>query len=155
MRKAHILLASAFALLLVGAGCSNTSTNNNSDNAMPEKNTKTTETTKIQPEKNKPTLAETTSSELTLSGKATDEAGTVSLTWSAPQDLKDKVETWRLLYGKDANPTFPASWYFERGPSFFDKVWSGLPSGTAHIRVCAVVNNECTVFSNDLEVNIK
>jgi len=156
MHKTHFLLISAFALLLVGAGCSTTE---NTENETDNSNTKQSETSNNIPNNdstnNSNTKTETTSDELNLAGVATEEVGTVSLTWSAPEDLKDKAESWRLLYGKDAKPTEPASWYFERGPSYFEKVWSELPSGPAHIRLCAVVDDKCEVYSNDLEVEIK
>lgn len=154
MRKTHLLIVSVFALLLVGAGCNNSS--NTSDNTMSDTKTNPVENNKTTPESDNVIIKNFTSSTaLTLSSEETSDKGTVSLSWSAPQDLKDKTEAWRLLYGKDIDPSFPTSWYFERGPSFFDKVWTGLPSGPGHIRVCAVINDVCEVFSNDLEVDIK
>ncbi|MFA7314446.1 MAG: hypothetical protein WC025_00760 [Candidatus Magasanikbacteria bacterium] len=155
MRKTYLLLTSAIALMLIGAGCSSTTTPNNTSTTetpqvklaepiVTKTNTTTTDTT-----------LENTTSEFILSEQPITKKGTVNLNWSASQELKDKVEIWRLVYGKDANPTEPATWYFERGRSHFGKIWSGLPSGKAHIRVCAVINDKCDVYSNDLEVDIK
>ncbi len=158
MHKTYLLLASVLTLLLVGAGCNNATTNkeNNSTTEIPqvksaEKNNTETTTTTDTDTKN----IDNVSSEFTLTGEVGTKKGTVNLSWSAPQDLQNKATGWKLLYDKDTDPTEPTTWWLETASTHSEKVWSRLPSGLGHIRVCAVVDDKCDTYSNDLEVDIK
>lgn len=81
--------------------------------------------------------------------------GTLNVNFTVPEDLSKSAEAYRLLLSKDASPAWPTKGYwYELGKSHTSKLWSGLPVGKKNLRVCAVKNNECTAYSNNLEVEI-
>ncbi|MFA6427003.1 MAG: hypothetical protein WCW16_00950 [Candidatus Magasanikbacteria bacterium] len=141
-----ILLYSVCTLLFVGAGCSNTVQDNSNIPSKPA-DTPNQETTSTD---NQDTDNQ---QQIALTANALGDA-TVKFEWNVPTNLESE-EGYRIVYGTDSNPTFPSLWWFERGPTHREKVWSGLPLGVAHFRVCAVVDDACGEYSNDVEVDIK
>jgi len=144
MKKISFVLGSLALLLMVGAGCSG-QTATNSETASKPADTPSNQIETTTPEK--------TPDSIVLNAEALG-SGTVKFEWTVPQAL-ESTEGYRILYGKEANPTEPALYYFERGPSYRDKTWSGLPAGKAHFRVCSITKGSCWLFSNDVEVDIK
>lgn len=129
----------------MGAGCGNTNTPA-STSAEPENtSTDTVEDTTEEEIKN--------SSSIILKAKATGNA-TVEFEWEVPKNLESE-EGYRIVYSIEPNPTYPSAWWYERGPAHREKVWTGLPLGVAHFRLCAVVNDKCGEYSNDVELQIK
>jgi len=78
----------------------------------------------------------------------------VHFIWTAEDGLADNTESWRLVYEKNENPTYPANWWWERSKIYREHDWK-LPPGEGHVRVCAVVDDECRVYSNDVVVEVK
>ena len=140
MKKIIIFL---FFLLLLGGGCSNTS----SEEVLEETTTqptKTVENTAVEAEELNSIFLKVTST-----GNAT-----VEFEWKVPKNLESE-EGYYIVYAEEPNPTYPSIWHYWRGPAHRSKVWSGLPLGTAHFRVCAVENKKCGEYSNNVEIEIK
>ena len=90
---------------------------------------------------------------VTLSGSAQGK-GTVKFDWAISSDLSERAEGFRFARGEEENPTYPASWWWERGPAHRNLIWEGLPDGDAHFRLCVVENDVCTVYSNDVMISV-
>ncbi len=143
-----ILFGSIAILFLLGAACSSTS--NNDVNSKPADNSNTTISTTTAT--NEQTNQNQTG--ITLTAEATGNQ-TVKLNWQVTDELKKQATAYALIQGNDSNPTYPGRYWYERGPAHFDFEWTNLPIGKSHIRACVMVNSICTVYSNDLEVDIK
>lgn len=91
---------------------------------------------------------------IVLNAKATGD-NTVEFEWNLGSDLASTTEGFRFARGIEENPTYPSSWWWERGPSHRSLTWNGLPDGAAHYRVCAVVDDACAVYSNDVSVDVQ
>ena len=92
--------------------------------------------------------------EFTLTAEATGKQS-VSFTWEVPESLAEGAEGYKFARGEEANPTYPSSWWWERGPAHRELVWEGLPEGDAHFRVCIVRDDECAEYSNDVMVTVE
>ncbi|PLX26919.1 hypothetical protein C0581_03890 [Candidatus Parcubacteria bacterium] len=145
MQKLGILLTSCALVLVLGAGCSKTETSDSTQSKSAD--TEMSETPVME------TGGEIGTGDIELSAQATGK-NTVSFDWRISKGLEDKAEGWRIVYGKDANPTYPSTWWFERSKPHREKVWAGLPAGKAHFRVCAVIGKTCDIYSNNVEVEI-
>mgnify|MGYP001255523249 CR=1 FL=1 len=145
MQKISIILASFALMLVLGAGCSETEPQEETQSKTAD--VEMSETPVME------TTSEVGSGDIQLTAKATGK-NTVALDWKISKALEDKAESWRIVYGKDANPSYPSTWWFERSKSYREKVWAGLPAGKAHFRICAVVGETCDIYSNDVELEI-
>lgn len=146
MPSAKILILAA-ALLVAGAGCQNQITNQNND-ATPDDN-------EITRPINNPvvTLNELNSDkfQVTIEPK---ETGTLQVKWTVDDALANEAEGYRLILGKDPNPVYPGSYWYERGSAHREKLWTELPSGKRYFRACIVKNDECVLYSENQEVII-
>lgn len=134
------------ALLLVGAGCAATQPPGVETTDTGVKGDTDTTSTGTNPE-NK-------TSEITLTGSITG-PNSVKLEWEPSAEVTESVEKWWLIGGSEENPSYPGTKFvFERSKGFREKEWKGLAAGTTHFRVCAVVDQKCAVYSNDLELEI-
>jgi len=144
MYKMGAILTS-FALLLVVGGCANTEPTDEvqtkSANVVIEKQTTETQNTTDK------------TAEIILTAKVAGD-NTVAFEWKPSEDIAYRAEGWRIVYGEKENPIYPSTWWFERGKPHREKVWSGLPGGNAHFRVCSLIEKKCDVYSNDIEIDI-
>lgn len=79
----------------------------------------------------------------------------VSFTWEIPESFEEGAEGFRFARGEEVDPTYPSSWWWERGPAHRELIWEGLPEGEAYFRVCIVRNDECVEYSNNVMVTAK
>ncbi|HAT03846.1 MAG TPA: hypothetical protein DCS29_03695 [Candidatus Magasanikbacteria bacterium] len=147
MQKANIFFASILMLLALGAGCSQAEDTDNQTQTKPA-DTMSSDTTQT------PYLTDTVSgNNISLSAQAVGK-NTVQFEWNVGDEIAKQAEGWRIVYGKEASPTYPSTWWFERGKPHREKTWAGLPGGVAHFRLCAVIQDVCESYSNDVEVEI-
>lgn len=150
MRKATAFLVTALGLLaLTGAGCSNTEETINSG----EENQTATSTS---------TTAEETKNDNSVEAvkiEATAEAlggGIVSVKWTVPDNF-DKTKSFQVLHSSKPNPNHPTAFWFQYMNSARTTELSNVAPGTRYFRVCAfdLTANECTNFSNEIELEVK
>ncbi len=142
MKKLGILVGSLALLLVLGAGCDTTDT----PQAKPA--------AKDVPQETSIPTSPPADGDIRLTAEARG-ANTVNFEWTPSKQLEDLADGWRIVYGEEENPTYPSNWWFERSVTYRDKLWKGLPAGDAHFRVCALVDDECSVYSNDVFVTIE
>lgn len=124
------------------------------DDAMQEDAMKVTDGNLEEDEAMKQNSAMMDDGSFTLSAKTAGDSG-VLFTWSVPEVLAEGAEGFRFARGEEANPTYPSSWWWERGPAHRELTWEGLPEGDAHFRACIVRNGECAEYSNDVMVTVE
>ncbi len=145
MQKFSLLLLSGILLFILGTGCTdNEKTNRQRTKPLTKPSITNNTTIDTSPEK----------SAITLTAQATD-PNTVQFDWEPNDELTEMSEGWRIVYSEEENPTYPSLWWYERGETHREKLWKGLPAGDAHFRVCAVVDDECQVYSNDVSITVK
>ncbi len=129
----------ATALMVMGAGCSQTTSNSSSTATDNQKNSAP------------PTNVKT----LTLVASALGNRE-VKIQFGVPEvDTKD-AEGYRILMGKTNNPDMKtASDWYTLGETYREKIWSNRPEGKRHFRVCVMKKNTCASYSNNVEVDIK
>jgi len=139
-----ILFGSIIILALTGAGCNSATSdqNTNSKSAGDQTSGLTTTTN--------PTISEGVTLNAEVIGNQT-----VNLTWQVSDELKKEATGYGITLGDEANPTYPGRYWYTRGPAHFELSWTKLPLGVHHLRVCVMKDNACTVYSNDVEVDIK
>jgi len=137
------IILSLSLLLFLGGGCANTPSEEASEDIV----SKPADAVENNMEEVKKPES------LVLKAKIAGNA-TVEFEWEVPKNLESK-DGYRIVYSTEPNPTYPSTWWYERGPAHREKVWTGLPLGTAHFRLCAVVDDKCGEYSNDVEVEIK
>lgn len=143
-------------LLLVGQGCAaqqpaddsaEPAAGNDSNMEVMEKDGDAME------KKSGDAMMEVPSEGVTLHASALGE-NTVKFEWTVAEDLAERAEGYRFARGLEENPTYPSSWWWERGSAHRELVWEGLPVGEAHFRLCVVENGECSTYSNNVLVNV-
>ncbi|MFH1947236.1 MAG: hypothetical protein ABIJ23_03720 [Candidatus Magasanikbacteria bacterium] len=165
MKKLSFLVATFALVLLVGAGCSDTSTPQAKDaftDESVEANVEVTEnqegeTTEEQTEEQMEQTKEVinTESDITLKVEVKENA-TLNLVWEVSDELKEKATGYRLLLDDEPNPEFgQGGFWYDRGPAHFDKEWTELPLGKQYVRVCVLEGAECIADSNEVEVEVK
>ncbi len=146
MKKLNFSLIALFLLILIGGGCEKTTTNNQN-----EENTNSKSAFEN-------IVDDTKQDTKALNGiEARAEVntdGTVDVYWTVNEEISKKAASYRLIYDKTENPIHPGYMWFERGKSYRDKYWTGLPAGKGYIRVCVVENTKCIEYSNNVEVDI-
>lgn len=82
--------------------------------------------------------------------------GTLSFSWEAPSDLTDE-DSFRILLDDETNPTYPEQYqyWWERNNAIREHVWTDLPSGDWHVRLCLWNGSECRAYSDSVAVTIK
>ncbi|MFH1286689.1 MAG: hypothetical protein ABII02_02970 [Candidatus Magasanikbacteria bacterium] len=164
MRKTSLVCACiAIAFALTGAGCkektpsdsttSGTSTKTETTGDMTDKESVNTSADIDGKEPTKEELTHMEVKEFILTAEATGEK-IVHFEWNVPKDLAGEAEGYRFVRGEDKDPTDPANWWWERGSAYRALDWKDLPEGEAHFRVCVVKDDACTVYSNDVMVNV-
>lgn len=142
--RLRILPVIVGVLLLAGAGCSRQS------EPTPAKDTGANPTSSDTGTVN----GEKIDDSIVLTGSVTGPYS-VNLQWEPTNEVAESVEKWWLIGGSEENPSYPGTKFvFERSKGFREKEWKGLAAGTTHFRVCAVVDQKCTVYSNDIELEI-
>lgn len=81
--------------------------------------------------------------------------GTVAFTWDVAGEVAENAQAYRILRSIEGEPTWPAPYWFQRGPTYRDKTWTNLPSGKAQFRLCVVTNDTCETYSNTVEVDVE
>lgn len=146
--RLRVLPVAIGALFILGAGCTT---------AQPPVTDTSKDTTQSEVKGTTDTTTgdtTNTSTDITLTGTSTG-PNSVKLEWSPSETIANSVQKWWIIGGSKENPSYPGTKFvFERSKNFRDKEWKGLAAGTTHFRVCAVVDQKCTVYSNDLVMEI-
>ena len=110
-----------------------------------EKMTEETETTNT-----------TKNDEFTLSAESLGD-GKVKFSWSLPEDIEtDDEKGFIIVRSENENPENDGLNYWIRQSSLNREAsWINIPTGTQHFRICALLNEECAVYSNDIELEVK
>lgn len=135
-------------VLVLGAGCNKTD-----KTATPAPQSKPAEEIAIPDVATQPTN-EAPATDLKLTAEAKGNAS-VQFNWEASEDLAKRAVVYRIVHGEEPNPTWPSTYYFQRGPMYREKLWMNLPLGKQNFRVCVVEGGQCTVYSNNVEVEVK
>jgi len=134
----------AFTLLLVGAGCSNTTTPSNQD------------TSTDSPSKDGSTVEQQTATGYSIQLKATAVgARQVKFEWEMNGNLTEPTR-FILLRSENANPTHDGNTYWFRQPgNRHSATWVNLPPGEQHFRICTSNDgDECVIYSDDITLEI-
>lgn len=157
-----LLMAS---VLLFGAGC-NATTEENKDTE--DNSTKTTfetkdadnesswEDTNNNEEEKTEEVVEEVKSELTLSAEALG-GGLVKLTWTKTDDIKTDAEKgFILVRSATENPEHnQTNFWFRQGTEKRETIWKDIPTGTQHFRICTLEQEKCSIYSNDVQLEVK
>lgn len=133
-------------LLLVGAGCQQGPVPTTSTPSVADINSATTPATT--------TDQVTVTTDFTLTATS-DAYSAVKMSWSTPTDAS-VTATIRLLHSANPNIEFPgrAFWHgLAKDKTSFE--WVGVPSGKRYFRACVFEKGACTIYSNEVEVNVK
>ncbi|MCB9798992.1 hypothetical protein H6758_04695 [Candidatus Nomurabacteria bacterium] len=153
--KNRNIVPTLFAILLVFliSGCGNTNqtaTKPAADDARPtpERANNTT------PVEDATSMEKESTTSFLLKVDATN-GQAITFSWEIPEEMAKDAEKFMFLRSTDPNPTYPTNWYWWRGPDHRSLTWEGLPTGTAHFRVCVMSEEECMQYSNDVEVTLE
>ncbi|PIR03922.1 MAG: hypothetical protein COV59_01915 [Candidatus Magasanikbacteria bacterium CG11_big_fil_rev_8_21_14_0_20_39_34] len=108
---------------------------------MPEEKTSDTSSAHVQ-------------TQIKFSGKAMGQHK-AEFTWEIPEDMAAQAEKYVVIRSTDPEPTYPASWWWWRGPAHHDLTWEDLPEGKAYFRLCVLKGETCLEYSNPLELTIQ
>lgn len=79
------------------------------------------------------------------------ENGKIYLDWTLSG--LESLKGFKVVESVDANPVYPGDTYhYYSDPGKRSDVWTGLPGGYHHFRVCEYLGGSCGVYSNDLEL---
>ena len=134
------------ALLFIGVGCSSPPPDENGPQ-MNEENNSTSTPNGVNGKK--------IEEKIELTGSVTG-SHSVRLEWNPSDEIMDTAEKWMVVEGTDTDPSYPENYryYFLTDVSHRERNWKNLPTGTSHFRVCAWVDNGCTVYSNDVALEV-
>ncbi|GEM_PF-2827337 len=153
MKLSAILLPVA-VIILLGAGCTGTTPSDTT--TKPATNNETQPPSNNTDETTSPTASLPPAPENGIEATAEPLGeGTVRVAFGVAEELQQKDNTYRLILDREANPEFPGINWYELWAPHQEKVWTNLPSGEYHIRVCLVENDICSVYSNDVAVTIE
>ena len=79
---------------------------------------------------------------------------TALFTWEVSQNTAEESEGYKIVRGTGPEPTDPAGWWWQRGPSHREHTWGSLPEGVAYFRICIIKNEVCTDYSNAIKLTI-
>ncbi|MBP9695415.1 MAG: hypothetical protein KBD73_03380 [Candidatus Magasanikbacteria bacterium] len=171
MQKKYLALVSiSAAILLIGAGCSQTTDSNDgnigikdadtvpADNTTPTPGLSTPTPNEVQDNNTNPApVTSNISGELVLTAQAQTDRS-VKLSWSAPEGL-DQTNKFIIVSGPDAYPTHDGKHkWFRQFYTNREMIWRDLLPGTIHFRICLTENSNndiCTKYSNDTEVYLE
>lgn len=88
-----------------------------------------------------------------ISLSATVNAKDVKLAWDFKYE--DNFEGFRILKSLEKDPIYPSDSYRSVTDSATNYIWSDLNEDTYHFRICIYDDNQCQVYSNNVEVAIK
>lgn len=134
-------------LLLAGAGCSQPA----AETTLPTDQTGEVTTPPVA--ETQPAPEQTTTGEMKLSAEALG-GNRVKLSWEFPTGMEEPG-SFRLVRGPNEDPALPRSYYFQVNGSKREMTWVGIAPGKQYFRICTYVNNECTQYSNNVEVEVK
>lgn len=154
MKKATAFLVASMGILaLVGAGCSDTGSNN-TPSTTPEENQTSTPPTTSTVEEN--TNTSSTAVEGFTVTVEPNENGNVKVSWTVPNNFNKKL-SFRVLHSAKPNPDSPAAFWFQYMNSTRSTELSNVPKGNRYFRVCGydLTQNKCVNYSNEVEAEVK
>lgn len=141
-----IVPALLLSFILLGAGCANTTT----ETPYTPPTTKDADVTSNTTE---PAEETTVDKGLTLTA---DARGTQSVyfEWDVPADTE--YDNYILIRSEDAEPMHDeVNYWFRQHYTRRAVSWLDQPAGTWNFRICGVLNDECAVYSNTVEVVVR
>jgi hypothetical protein len=154
----NALLFAISGILLLGAGCENTTETPIAVQTKPAEvtSTSTTPTATTSPAVATSTPENTTpvsADSITLVGKALGNR-MVQFNWTLPEGAKNP-RSFHLIRGQNENPTQPPGFWYKQDGKSRSSVWVKLPKGEQHFRICTWETTKCEVYSNDVMVNVE
>lgn len=151
MQKTYIVACAAL-LLLVGAGC-NTSSSNEDTARTNIKDAADTMTDKRDAMDTDTSNAPTQQGDISLSAE-TRASGSVYFAWELAEG--DTYDGFVLVRSEKANPEHTGKHYWFRQHYTRRAVtWTELPPGDWHVRICGLQDEECVAYSNDVMISVK
>lgn len=137
-----------FSLVLLGAGCDNAT--------VEQKATETEDGEKMMEEmiEGGETTASVDEGEARIVLSGTPGKDLARLEWELKGDLEEPIK-FRLVRSAEVNPVDNGkNYWFNQPGSRRSITWLGLGGGTQNFRICTLVNDQCEVYSNNLELTI-
>jgi len=88
--------------------------------------------------------------EISLTGKLS--ANDIILNWTY---TNPKTESFKVVINTDTNPTFPTHSSHSISKNSLTDTWKGLEPDTYYFRVCAIVDSECLLYSDNHKIVIE
>lgn len=136
----------AISLLFLGAGCDKAAEVKEAEKTFNAKEAQN----QIPEEKSEKT------SGLNLTAEALGD-GMVKFVWEKSDDVAtDKERGFVLVRSENANPENDGTnFWFRQSADKRETVWKDVPAGKLHFRICALREEKCAVYSNDVELEVK
>jgi len=137
------------ALILVGGGCANGTTDNTTtDSEQDQPSVQTTTQKGAASEKVNPGIMITKAEPL---GNRT-----LLVEFEVTDEANEVAEGYRMILSNEEVPEWPTKGYwYQLGRSHTSKEWKGLPLGKRYLRVCVVEDDVCAAYSEVMEVEVK
>lgn len=135
------------SLIFLGVGCNNTK-----DKIDTENNNKNVKTEGNQEE----TTTKGTQNGLQLSAEVLGN-GQVKFNWTKTDDIKtDRERGFVLVRSNTENPVHDeTNFWFRQSALKRENIWKDIPAGKQHFRICTLEKEKCSVYSNDVELDVK
>lgn len=93
---------------------------------------------------------------LNLSAEALGD-GQVKLTWTKSDSINTDAERgFVLVRSQEKDPIHDeTNYWFRQSAENRETVWKYILPGKQHFRICALQNEKCAVYSNDVELEVK
>jgi hypothetical protein len=146
------LIALVAVLLLVGAGCAEPA-------APTDTVTPTTKDAGVEihdaMKKSNSEVMEAVAKDMgiMLSADATDTTQ-IAFAWSIPEGTE--YDAFYLVRGEEMDPVNDGKNYWFR--QYYTRravSWEDQPAGTWHYRICGVIDDECSLYSNNIELTVE
>lgn len=137
-KKIISLLPAIFVIIILGAGCSPI-TNNESKKGDGSTNNKT---------------GNQGSGEITIDVEAPGNNQAL-ITWESSVEMNED-DRFVIVYSKNKNPVHnKVNYWWKQYYTVREAEWNNLPTGTLNFRICVLKNDECVMYSNNAEVDVK
>jgi len=126
------------------------------DSEVMMENDKTANTEAMEEKDNTEIMEADKDKNFNLSGKSLGN-GKVFFEWKLPEDIQtDDNKGFILVRSVEENPIHDGlNYWFRQYSGNREATWVDVPSGTYHFRICALQNEECEIYSNDVKLEVK
>ncbi len=97
-------------------------------------------------------VSEVTEDEFALKAELMDE-GSVKLMWQTPEELKG--ENIRIYRGPTPTPAPPLNFWVNPGMNATEYIWADLEPRPEYFRLCVFEDDECQIFSESVQIEVR